>query len=153
MRHEPWRLEIANYPLIHEIPTRFNDMDYNAHVNNVAIYQLYDEARVQINQTLYPKEAQLESDLKVYIVDVHLVMLGEAFYPGTIKVATGFLKIGRSSFTYGQAMFQQGRCLGLAEAVAVYAIDKKSSALPEDQRIWLEQHRCFNRTESTAVSR
>ncbi|MFA5496179.1 MAG: acyl-CoA thioesterase [Porticoccaceae bacterium] len=141
MRHPPWRLVIDNYPLINEIPTRFNDMDYNAHINNVAIYQLYDEARVQINQVLYPKEQQIASNLKVYIVDVHVAMLGEAFYPAPVQVATGFLNIGTSSITYGQAMFQQGRCLGLAEAVAVYAIDRKPAQLPEEQRGWLERHR------------
>ncbi|HLS97333.1 MAG TPA: hypothetical protein VK018_01285, partial [Porticoccaceae bacterium] len=68
MRHPLWRQIIDNYPLIAEIPIRFNDMDYNAHVNNVAIYQLYDEARVAINQVLYPKEEQIASDIKVYIV-------------------------------------------------------------------------------------
>src|SRR5690554_7436593 len=100
MRHPPWRLVIDNYPLINEIPTRFNDMDYNAHINNVAIYQLYDEARVQINQVLYPKEQQIASNLKVYIVDVHVAMLGEAFYPAPVQVATGSLNIGTSSITY-----------------------------------------------------
>ncbi|KJS09550.1 MAG: hypothetical protein VR73_01910 [Gammaproteobacteria bacterium BRH_c0] len=141
MRSPLWRQIIDNYPLVDEIPTRFNDMDYNAHINNVAIYQLYDEARVRLNQVLYPKEQQLLSDMKVYIVDVHLTMLGEAFYPGNVQVATGFLKIGTSSFTYGQGMFQDGRCIGLAEAVAVYAIDRKPVPVPEDQRLWLEKHR------------
>ena len=141
MRHPPWRQDIDNYPLIAEIPIRFNDMDYNAHVNNLAIYQLYDEARVAINQVLYPKEEQIASDIKVYIVDVHVTMLGEAHYPGTVRVGTGFLKIGTSSFTYGQAMFQDGRCIGLAEAVVVYAAAGKPVPLPAHQRAWLEGHR------------
>lgn len=141
MRSPQWRQVIDNYPLIDEMPTRFNDMDYNAHINNVAVYLLYDEARVRLNQILYPKEQQLLSDMKVYIVDVHVTMLGEAFYPGNVQVGTGFLKIGTSSFTYGQGMFQQGRCIGLAEAVAVYAVAGKSVPLPDHQRLWLEKHR------------
>ena len=140
MRHDVWRLDISNYPIVAELSIRFGDMDYNGHVNNVAIYQLYDEARTQINEELYPKEKQLQSDLKVYITDVHLVLLGEAHYPGAVKVATGFLKIGNSAFTYGQAMFQNDHCIGLSEAVAVYAIELKPSPLPNDQRQWLGAH-------------
>jgi len=40
MRDQPARRTLAAYPWSVEIQTRFGDMDFNAHLNNVAVAQL-----------------------------------------------------------------------------------------------------------------
>jgi acyl-CoA thioester hydrolase len=141
MNYPGWRTSIDNYPVIKTLPLRFGDMDYNAHVNNVAIYQLYDEARTEINLQNYPKEQQINSDIKIYLVDVHIALLGEVHYPGEVTVATGVLTVGTTSYTYGQAMFQNHHCVGLCETVTVYAKNGKGHPLPEHLVEWLTNHR------------
>ena len=35
---EPWRLLLASYPQTLDVPTRFQDMDVNGHLNNAVSY-------------------------------------------------------------------------------------------------------------------
>jgi acyl-CoA thioester hydrolase len=51
---ESWRLDPASYPTHVEMQTRFQDMDINGHLNNVAFAVLFENARVLVNRTLRP---------------------------------------------------------------------------------------------------
>ena len=44
LKSDSRRLALENYPLRLTIPTRYGDMDTNAHLNNVAIARLMEEA-------------------------------------------------------------------------------------------------------------
>ena len=41
---ESWRLDAASYPVCIELQTRFQDMDINGHLNNVAFAALFEQA-------------------------------------------------------------------------------------------------------------
>ena len=51
---EGWRLNLAAYPIILESDTRFQDMDINGHLNNVAFASLFENARVQLHRKARP---------------------------------------------------------------------------------------------------
>jgi len=58
----------------------------------------------------------------------------ELFWPGTVEIGTGVLKVGRSSFTLAQGMFSQGKLAATTEATIVM-VDKqtrRSTPLPGD---------------------
>ena len=47
---ESWRLDAASYPVCAEFQTRFQDMDINGHLNNVAFAALFESGRVLLNR-------------------------------------------------------------------------------------------------------
>jgi acyl-CoA thioester hydrolase len=55
-------------------------------------------------------------------------------YPGTLDIGVGVLRIGNSSYTYGMAMFQEGLCVSVSEAVLVFADASGPARLPDEYR-------------------
>ena len=53
-RPEPWQLVAENYPVSVVMQTRFQDIDPNRHLNNVAFAALFENARVRLNRELRP---------------------------------------------------------------------------------------------------
>ena len=53
------------------------------------------------------------------MVKMTIEYLSEMHYPGEVEVGTLIRRIGRSSITFGQGMFNDGRCIAVSEAVMV----------------------------------
>ncbi len=118
MRGDPGRRDLAAYPWSTEIQTRFGDMDFNAHLNNVAIAQLYEEGRVRFNW--YLRDAFSIGRPRFLVARVEIDYLGEARYPAPVTVAAAALDVGRTSWRAGLGLFQGGVCLGLCDTVMVH---------------------------------
>jgi acyl-CoA thioester hydrolase len=133
MRPEPYRLLLESYPFVAEVPTRFGDVDPLQHLNNVAIAGIYEEARVQLHRRI-DTDAVREKAGRTVIAQVTLRYLAEGFYPAVLQVAGGILRVGGSSYEIGQALFQDGRCIGLAETVLVHTRERKSHPMADEHR-------------------
>ncbi len=132
MRDDAWRRDLAAYPWSTEVQTRFGDMDFNAHLNNVAIAQLYEEGRVRFNQHL--RDRYVIGRPRFVVVRVAIDYLEEARYPAAVTLAAGTLEVGRSSWRIGLALFQAGACLGLCDSVLVHRGDGGPTPLPDALR-------------------
>lgn len=139
MKPEPYRLQLETYPLVTTVPSRFQDLDPLGHINNVAIGAFYEEGRGGLNRQAFPLELRKAHGMRMVIADVHIAYLDEAFYPSDLVVGSGILRIGGSSYTIGQALFQDGRCIGASEAVLVNTDGKRPAAIPDEARSALEQ--------------
>ena len=51
---ESWRLIPASYPILLDVQTRFQDLDPNGHLNNVAFAALFEHGRVRLNRDVRP---------------------------------------------------------------------------------------------------
>lgn len=139
MKPEPFRLQLETYPLVTTVPSRFQDLDPLGHINNVAIGAFYEEGRGELNRQAFPLELRKAHGMRMVIADVHIAYLDEAFYPSDLVVGSGILRIGGSSYTIGQALFQDGRCIGSSESVLVNTDGKRPAAIPDEARSALEQ--------------
>ena len=128
MRDDARRRELAAYPWSHEVATRFGDMDFNAHLNNVAVAQLYEEGRVRFNQHL--RAAYPIGRPRFLVARVEIDYLGEAGYPAPVTLAAASLDLGRTSWRIGLGLFQAGVCLGLCDTVMVHRGPSDSGAGP-----------------------
>ena len=137
MKPDPRRLEPTGYPFMTEIPTRFGDMDALRHLNNVALAQVYEEGRVRLHRSIAVDVAR-EKGARTVVVQVTLRYLAEGFYPAPLQVAGGISRIGGSSYEIAQALFQDGRCIGLCDTVIVYTRDRGSAPLPGAYRALLQ---------------
>jgi acyl-CoA thioester hydrolase len=138
-RIDPHRLDPSRYPLKVRILARYADVDPLWHINNVAIAQYYEEARVTAGaQMLGGVRIPTPTGERLLIAHQSIDYLHEAGYPGTLEVGVGVLKVGNASYTLGMGMFQEDRCVSVSNAVMVFADSSAPTRLPDLFRERLE---------------
>jgi acyl-CoA thioester hydrolase len=116
-----------------EIPGRFRDVDARQHINNIAIAELFSEARAHFVRMLAADIDQMERQF--FVVGQQAVLYaGEARLPGRIEVGSGLFAIGQSSLRFGQGLFSKGHCVAMAEAVLVFSDQARAAPMPEALR-------------------
>jgi acyl-CoA thioester hydrolase len=134
-RPDPARLRLDCYPVIDAIATRYGDMDANAHLNNLALESLHENARATMNQGLYP-DAYRSGPRRLRLVTsqnaVHF--LAEAHWPVTIQTGAGVGRIGRTSYVASTGLFVDGACIGVCDTVLVLLGNDGPEPIPEEFR-------------------
>lgn len=134
---EAWRLSLAGYPQTLEVPTRFQDMDVNGHLNNVAFAALFENARVMLNRQVRVWNERPANE-RTMVAAVTINYLAEGNYPDPVTVASGIGHVGTSSWTILQAMFQNGHCIATCDTVVVARTDNQAKPLRAALREGLE---------------
>ncbi|MEY3658468.1 MAG: hypothetical protein RL425_1229 [Pseudomonadota bacterium] len=124
----PHRLDPATYPVSMTAQTRFQDMDINGHLNNVAFAALFENARVQLNRNVRPW-ADRPANERTMVAAVEINYLREGNFPDDVTVCSGIGRIGTSSWTIEQAMFQNGACIATCDTVIVCRTDNQAKPL------------------------
>ncbi len=142
LKDDAWRRDIAAYPVRFTLPTRYGDMDANAHLNNVAIARLIEESRVRFHYAVQAMGADV-SPGGVMIAHVSIDYLGEGEYPADVESAVGVVSLGGSSYRLAVALFQHGRAFALAESVMVSIAPGRAGAAPiqPELRALLERYK------------
>ncbi|WP_417620168.1 acyl-CoA thioesterase [Parasphingorhabdus sp.] len=127
-RPEPWQLDPANYPISVITQTRFQDIDPNRHLNNVAFAAMFENARVRLNRNLRPWADRPKNERSM-VAAVTINYLREGQYPDDVEISSGVSRIGTSSYVITQAMFQNGHCIATCDAVIVCRTDGEGKPL------------------------
>jgi acyl-CoA thioester hydrolase len=131
---DAFRLCPATYPFSTEVRTRYSDLDPQNHINNVAVAAIYEEGRSQFIHWLVGNvKRELEPPRRM-IAEVRVRYLAQIHYPATLTVAAGILSIGQRSYCIGQALFQNGQCVGVCETAVVHSDGLQGIALSENWR-------------------
>jgi acyl-CoA thioester hydrolase len=135
------RLEDFPYRLSDNV--RFGDLDPNQHVNNAVYATYFETGRVTLMKDrglgLMPE------GLAWIMVRLDIHFRAELRWPGTIDLGLGVTKLGRTSVTFEQVVFSEGKCVASAQAVTVLIdnITRKPTPLTEDIirsfRPWLKR--------------
>jgi acyl-CoA thioester hydrolase len=118
---------------------RFADTDLNGHVNNAAFATFCESGRVAF---LYDeKDPWAPPGHAFVIVRLAIDFRAELFYPGTVDIGTRVARIGRSSFTLAQGIFNGEVCAATAESVGalIDVGERRAVALPDTLRHRLAQ--------------
>ena len=130
------RLRSESYPVIGEIAARYGDMDANAHLNNLALEALHENARATMNNRLLPSLYGPAGKRRMRLVTsqnaVHF--LAEAHWPAMIATGAGVGRIGRTSFIASTGLFVDGACIGVCDTVLVLIDDDGPVGLPNEWR-------------------
>ena len=129
---DPALLDPARYPFSCEIATRFGDLDVNLHLNNVALVQICEEARVRFHKAS-GYHAALGSG-SAMVASFTIDFLGEGFHPEPIRAHVAPRRLGNTSYALAQLIRQQDRTVAYAEAVLVYVRDGAPAAIPQQFR-------------------
>jgi acyl-CoA thioester hydrolase len=128
----------SQFPRTSSDKVRYADTDRQGHVNNAVFATFLETARVEIFYD--PARPLADHGAEFVIAALHLTFLGEIRWPGAVTIGTGVQKIGTSSVTLAQAIFQNGRCVAQAEVIAVHidTATRKARPLSEATRSALD---------------
>jgi acyl-CoA thioester hydrolase len=138
---EGWRLNPASYPHATTTQTRFGDMDFLGHLNNVAYAALFENGRVRFNRSLDERRQRAKGE-RWLVAAVEINYLREGHFPDDVQIMSGIGRIGTSSWVIEQAAFQNGLCISTCNTVLVYqGADGVAKPLPSGFRAALEQQK------------
>ena len=135
------RLEDFPYRLSDNV--RFGDLDPNQHVNNAVYATYFETGRVTLMKDR--SLGLMPEGLAWIMVRLDIHFRAELRWPGTIDLGLGVTKLGRTSVTFEQVVFSEGKCVASAQAVTVLIdnITRKPTPLTEDIirsfRPWLKR--------------
>lgn len=136
LRIDRSRLTNATFPARVEIATRFDDLDMQGHVNNVAFAALFQEASIAFNKAHI--RPHVEPDAAILVGGLFIDYVGQMYYPAPAEIDTGVLEIGRSSYVFGHRMRQGERITALCEVNFILGNTNGSIPLPDGARRSLE---------------
>jgi acyl-CoA thioester hydrolase len=120
---------------------RYGDLDPQGHVNNTVFATYFETGRVMVLRA--PQNLLNPSGATSVLARLDIRFLREMHWPGEVTIATAITRIGRSSYTFLQAIFQDDKCAATADAtmVMIDAQTRKARPLPEDAVARLESLR------------
>ena len=120
------RLEDFPYRLTDNV--RFADLDPNQHVNNAVYATYFETGRVTLMKDR--KHGLVPEGLAWIMVRLDIHFRAELRWPGQIELGLGVAKFGRTSVTFDQVIFSEGRCVASAQAVTVLIDDASRKPTP-----------------------
>jgi acyl-CoA thioester hydrolase len=120
---------------------RFGDLDPQGHVNNTVFATFFETGRVMLLRE--PGNELGAPGATTVLARLDISFLRELHWPGEVTIGTGTTHVGRSSYSFLQAIFHNGECAGTANAtmVMIDAATRKSRPLPDNVVQRLEQLR------------
>jgi acyl-CoA thioester hydrolase len=109
------RLEDFPYRLADNV--RFADLDPNGHVNNAVYATYFETGRVTLMKDR--STGLMPPGLGWIMVRIDIHFRAELHWPGKIELGLGVARFGRTSVTFDQVVFSEGKCVASAQAVTV----------------------------------
>jgi acyl-CoA thioester hydrolase len=109
------RLEDFPYRVTDSV--RFSDLDPNQHVNNAVYASYFETGRVTLVKDL--KNGLIPKGVSWMMVRLDMHFRSELRWPNRIEMGLGLAKFGRTSVTFDQVIFCEGRCVASAQTTTV----------------------------------
>jgi len=120
------RLEDFPYRLSDNV--RFGDLDPNQHVNNAVYATYFETGRVTLMKD--PQYELTPPGLAWIMVRLDIHFRAELRWPGKIELGLGVSKFGRTSVTFDQVVFSEGKCVASAVSAGVLIDDATRRPTP-----------------------
>ncbi len=123
----------ADFPVVYEVPTRWNDNDHYGHVNNATYFEYLDTA---VNGWLMRATGMDIRDLTAIgvVASVGIDFFAEVGFPDVLEIGLAVERLGTTSITYRLAVFRAGdetlRALGRFVHVYVDAQSRRPVPVP-----------------------
>jgi acyl-CoA thioester hydrolase len=130
---------IDDFPLRVPDLVRFGDLDRQGHVNNAVYSTYFETGRVGI---IYDPDIGLQVEgCTTVLARIEIDFLKELRWPGTLEIGTGIGAIGRRSYVFVQAIFNEGACAARARStmVLIDRASRRARPLPPDLLAKLER--------------
>jgi acyl-CoA thioester hydrolase len=121
-------------PLLEDFPyrlsdnVRFADLDPNQHVNNATYASYFETGRVTLMKDR--SYGLMPEGYGWVMVRLDMHFRAELHWPGKIELGLGVVKFGRTSVSFDQVVFSQGKCVASARAVTVLIDEVSRQPVP-----------------------
>jgi acyl-CoA thioester hydrolase len=109
------RLEDFPYRISDNV--RYADLDPNQHVNNAVYASYFETGRVTLMKD--NSRGLMPPGLSWMMVRLDMHFRAQLRWPGGIEMGLGLVKFGRTSVTFDQVVFSEGKCVASAKSVSV----------------------------------
>lgn len=117
-----------DFQLLSHDKLRYGDTDRQGHVNNAVFSTLLETGRVEL---LFDAASPLREEGASYVIArLELDFRAELRWPGEVQIGTSVARVGRSSLTLRQAIFNEGRCVATGISVLVLMDDATRRSRP-----------------------
>jgi acyl-CoA thioester hydrolase len=120
------RLEDFPYRLSDNV--RFADLDPNQHVNNAVYATYFETGRVTLMKDR--SYGLMPEGLGWIMVRIDIHFRAELHWPGRIELGLGVAKFGRTSVSFDQVVFSEGKCIASARAITVLIDEATRKPVP-----------------------
>ncbi len=110
-------LTLDDFSLTSFDKVRYGDTDMQGHVNNAVFSTYLETGRVEF--LCHPDNNMLTANTSVVIASLNLKLLAEIHWPGKVDIGTRVIRVGNSSLSLQQGIFQNGKCNAIADTVIV----------------------------------
>lgn len=118
---------IASFPVLTTEKTRFGDTDAFGHINNAVTSTFLESGRSELLR--HGGVVAEATGCRFVLVRSEIDFRDELHWPGDVIVGSVVAKIGRTSLTFDQAIFQHGICRVVSRSTLVHAhAEHKASA-------------------------
>jgi acyl-CoA thioester hydrolase len=120
---------------------RFGDLDPQGHVNNTVFSTYFETGRVMFLRE--PGNMLSPPGTTSVLARLDINFLKELHWPGTVEIGVATAEIGRSYYSFAQALFRDGVCVATARAsmVLIDAQTRRARPLPQEMIARLEAFR------------
>jgi len=118
---------LASFPVVITEKIRLSDTDRQGHVNNVNFAFFLEAGRSDV---LHERHDLRDPGCQYMIATATIDFRGELHWPGEVQIGTGFMRLGNSSATFRQALFQQGRLVAESTSTVVQVDIERGKAEP-----------------------
>jgi len=119
---------LEDYPYRLGDNVRFGDLDPNQHVNNAVYATYFETGRVTLMKD--HSYGLMPEGLGWIMVRIDIHFRAELHWPGRIELGLGVAKFGRTSVSFDQVVFSEGKCVASARAITVLIDDVTRKPVP-----------------------
>ena len=132
MSTKPLEPRLGDFSVTTVEKLRFADTDRNGHITNTVFAVCCQSARMEL--LCDSKRVPLPRNTQFVIAKLVLEFRAEMHWPGTVEIGTGIAEIGRSSYVFSQAIFNDGACAARARStmVLIDRATRKARPLPPE---------------------
>ena len=126
--------ELAHYPIIHQQPIHWGEMDAFNHLNNVVYYRYAESARIGYLQAL----GMFDGNMVTVLAQSSCQYLRPVIFPDTLLLGVRCQRLGTTSIVieYSYYSTEQAAIVATAEAVIV-----RLESNGQDKKPWTNEER------------
>jgi acyl-CoA thioester hydrolase len=118
---------------------RYGDTDSQGHINNAVFSTFLETGRCELFNRM---DFLGDNNIMFGLASVKLNLMSEITWPGTVEIGTAITKIGNSSISFFQGLYQKGKLVAVAEAVSVRMDEttRESKSLSDEMKEELRKY-------------
>lgn len=107
---------------------RYGDTDRQGHINNAMFVRYFETSRTEI---LYNPEHPLHEDNTSFVIaNMNIEFLHEIHWPGVVDLYTNVIRLGNSSITFEQVIYQGDMLCSYSTCVIVHVSNETKTSTP-----------------------